>query len=170
MLECLDPVSEPCRLLVAKALGEMLETRPEARQRAAFAKTIELVRRARGKSARRERRSPAAGDGAELGRGLRDDEIVAPALEIEAGPILPSAHVGRRIELADQTQFLERGLELRAQHAPFDPVEREQGRLDRGSLPFASEVGAEAGAQVARATHVQHLAVAVAEEVDAGPG
>src|SRR5204862_8007626 len=96
---------------------------------------------------------------AELGIGSREDAIVSPALEVEAGRLPPPARVGRRIELADQTQLLARRLELRAQHAPFNPIEREEGSLHRGSLPLASEVGPEAGAQVAGATYVQHLAI-----------
>src|SRR5436190_9555759 len=147
MLKCLDPVSEPRGLLVAEVLGEMLEPPPKACERAAFEKTIELVRRARRKGACCERRSPAAGDRAELGLGLRDDEIIATALEVEAGRLPPPARVGRRIELADQSQLVERGLELRTLHTPFDPIEGKQGRLDGGSLPLASEVGPEAGAQ-----------------------
>jgi hypothetical protein len=43
VLEGLDPVSEACRLLVAKVVGEMVEPRPKARQRTAVEETIELV-------------------------------------------------------------------------------------------------------------------------------
>jgi hypothetical protein len=85
--------------------------------------------------------------------------------------LLPAAAgVGRRVELADQSQLLERGLELGAQDAPLDPLEGEQRGLDRRPLAFASEVGAKAGTDVAGAADVEHLTVAVAKEVDAGPG
>src|SRR5262249_21197977 len=140
------------------------------RQRAAFEETIELVGRARAKGSRCERRSPAAGNRAELALGLRHDKIVAPALEVEARRLPSPARIGRGIELADQPYLLKRSLELRAQHAPLDTVEREQRRLDRGSLPLAPEVGPEARAQVARATDVEHLSTTVVKEVDAGPG
>ena len=85
--------------------------------------------------------------------------------------LLPAAPgIGRRLELADQPQLLQRGLELGAQDAPLDAVERQQCRLDRRPLALASEVRAQTGAQVSRAADVEHLAVAVSEEVDAGPG
>ena len=112
---------------------------------------------------------PTAADRAERGRGLRDDEVLAAALQVDAVLLPAAARVGRRLELADQPQLLERGLELGAQHAPLDAVEREQGSLDRRTLALAAEVGAQPGAQVARTTDVEHLVVAVAEEVDAGP-
>ncbi len=84
--------------------------------------------------------------------------------------LLPAAAgIGRRLELADQPDLLECGLELRAQDAPLDAVERQQRRLDRGPLALTSEVGAKTGAQVAGATDVEHLLVAVSKEVDAGP-
>src|SRR5439155_25895767 len=50
------------------------------------------------------------------------------------------------------------------------PLEREQGRLHRGPLALTLEIGAKTGAQVARPADVEHLPVAVAKEVDAGPG
>ena len=84
--------------------------------------------------------------------------------------LLPAAaRVRRGLELADQPELLERRLELGAQHAPFDPVERQQCRLDRRPLALAAEVGAQTDAQVTGAADVEHLVVAVTEEVDAGP-
>ena len=112
---------------------------------------------------------PTAADRAERGRGPGDDEVLAAGPQVDAALLPAAARVGRRLELADEPQLLERGLELRAQHAPFDPLEREERSLDRRPLAFAAEVGAQPGAQVARSTHVQHLVVAIAEEVDAGP-
>src|SRR4029453_8688144 len=76
---------------------------------------------------------------------------------------------GGRLKPPDQPELLERCLELRAENAPLDPVEREQGRLHRGALGFALEVGTQACAQVAPTADVEHLVVAVAEEVHAGP-
>ena len=80
-----------------------------------------------------------------------------------------AARIGRRLELTDQAKLLEGRLELGAQHAPLDPLERQQGRLDRRPLPLAAEVGAKASAQVPGPPDVEHLLVAVTEEVDAGP-
>jgi hypothetical protein len=73
------------------------------------------------------------------------------------------------LELPDQPEFLEGGLELGAEDAPLDPFDGEQGRLHRGALRFALEVGTQACAQVAGAADVEHLLVAVAEEVHPGP-
>src|SRR5262249_32493983 len=72
-------------------------------------------------------------------------------------------------QLPDQPQLFERGLELRAEHAPLDPVQSEKRGLDRWSLAFASEVGAQARAQVAGPADVEHLLVPVMEQVDTGP-
>src|SRR5213076_2637426 len=66
-------------------------------------------------------------------------------------------------------QLLERGFELRAEHAPLHPVERAERGLHRGPLPLGPEVRAKSRAQIACAADVEHLVVRVAEEVDAGP-
>jgi hypothetical protein len=82
--------------------------------------------------------------------------------------LLPAAaRVGRRLELPDQPQLLQRRLELGAEHAPLDPRQREQRGLDRRSLAIAPEVRAQTCAQVAGPADVQHLVVSVAKEVDA---
>ena len=81
-----------------------------------------------------------------------------------------AAGVRRRPQLAEQAQLLERGLELRPEHAPFDPLDRAERRLDRGSLPFGAEVRTQPRAQVTGAADVEHPVRAVAEEVDARPG
>ena len=73
------------------------------------------------------------------------------------------------MELADQTELFERRLELGAEDAPLDPVEREQRGFDRRALGLALEVGTKACSQVARAADVEHLVLAVAEEVHTGP-
>ena len=84
--------------------------------------------------------------------------------------LLPApARVGRRLELADQPQLLERRLELGTEDAPLNAFEREQRRLHRGPLALTPEVGAQAGAKIAGSPDVQHLIVAVAKQVDARP-
>ena len=50
---------------------------------------------------------------------------------------------------------------------PFDALGRAERRLDRRPQPLGTEVRAQSRAQVARAPDVQHLVVAVAEEIDA---
>src|SRR5439155_23277221 len=64
---------------------------------------------------------------------------------------------------------LERGLELGARQTPFDPLERSERALDGRTLPLRPEVRAEPGAQVASLADIEHLVVAVAEEVHARP-
>ena len=84
--------------------------------------------------------------------------------------LLPApARVGRRLELADQAQLFECCLELGTEEAPLDALEREQRRFDRGPLAVAPEVGAQTGAKIAGPPDVEHLIVAVAKQVDAGP-
>src|SRR5215211_3650513 len=140
----------------------------QASERPTFQERVELVRRARGERAGAESSAPAARYRPERGRGLRDDEVVAAALEVDAVLLPAAAGVRRRLELADQPQLLERRLELGAQHAPLEPLEREQGRLDGRPLPVTPEVGAEARTEVPRAADVEHLVVAVTKEIDAG--
>src|SRR5205085_4440820 len=101
---------------------------------------------------------------------LRDDEVVAPAAQVDAVLLPTAARVGGRLQLPDQPQLLERGLELGAEHAPLDPVECHQRRLNRRPLALAPEVGAETGAEVTGPADVEHLSVPVTEEVDAWPG
>ena len=68
----------------------------------------------------------------------RADDAVAAAAQIDVAVGSRGACVRRRAQLADQPQLLERGLELRAEHAPLDPVERAERGLDRGPLPARS--------------------------------
>ena len=90
----------------------------------------------------------------------------APAqVDVAVGP--GAARVGRRTELAQQTELLEPGLELGAEDSPLDPLERTERGLHRRSLALGAEVGTEARAEVAGAADVEHLVVPVAEEVDA---
>ncbi len=82
-----------------------------------------------------------------------------------------ATRVRRRPELPQQPELLQRRLELRAELAPLDPLERAERGLDRRPLPLAREVRAQTRAQVAGTADVEDLAVPVAEEVHAGaPG
>ena len=94
----------------------------------------------------------------------------AAAAEVDVAVGARAARVRGRAQLAQQAQLLERGLELRAEDAPLDPLERAERRLDRRPLPLGAEVRPQPCPQVARAADVEHLVVPVAEEVDAGRG
>ena len=89
-------------------------------------------------------------------------------VRVAVGP--QPAGVGGRAQLADEPQLLDRGLELRAEHAPLDPLERGERGLDGRTLPLRPEVRPQPGPQVAGAAHVEHLVSRAAEAVDAGPG
>ena len=121
VLEGLDPVSQPGRLLVAQALGEIREPCSEPRQRAALVEPLELLRGARGERARCQGGPATARDRPERARLLRDHEVLAPPPQVQ--PVLrpAPARVGRWLELADQPHLLERRLELGAEDAPLDP-------------------------------------------------
>ena len=84
LLERLDPVAEPCGLLVAEALGEVREPVPQARERPAFEQALELLVRGRGQRAGGQAGLPPAADRPERARLLRDHEVVAPAPEVDA--------------------------------------------------------------------------------------
>ena len=170
VLERLDPVAEPRRLLVAEAFRQVREPLAEPRQGAVPEQVVELRLRARGERSRGERRLAAAPDRPERARLRGHDEVVPSTTQVHASLLPAAARVGRRLQLADQAHLLEGRLELRAEDAPLDAVERMQGRLDRRPLTVGAEVRAQARPQIARSPDVQHLVVAVAEEVDAGPG
>ncbi len=170
LLERVDAVAETGRFFVAEAFGQVGQSLPETGQRASVEEMLELVEGGVGERARCELGLPAAADGAELGRGLGDDELVASTLQVETVVGSSAAGVGGRLQFADQPELLERGLELGAEDAPFDPLEGEERRLYGRTLAFALEVGAQAGAQVAGAADVEHLVVPVAEQVHARPG
>ncbi len=89
-------------------------------------------------------------------------------MEVDVALGLRRPRVRRRAELADQGDLLERGGELGAGRPPFDALEPVECRLDGRALAVALEVRAQPGPQVARLADVEHAAVAVAEEVDAG--
>ena len=99
----------------------------------------------------------------------RHHHLVAarPQVDVTVGP--GAARVRRRAQLAQEAQLLEPGLELGAEHAPLDAVERAQRRLDRRPLALGAEVRAQPRPQVARPAHVEHLPGPVEEEVDARP-
>ena len=100
-------------------------------------RTLELVRRQR---ARRELRAPPRADRARqlVWRLRRRDDAVAALAQPDVAVGPRDARVRRRPQLADQPQLLERRLELGAEHAPLDPLDRAERRLDRGPLPLAS--------------------------------
>ena len=169
VLEGVDPVSQAGRLLVAQALGEIREPCSKARQRAALVEPLELLRGARSERARCQRRPATARDRPQRAWLLRDHELLASPTQVQPVLLPAPARVGRRLELPDQAQLLECRLELGTEDSPLDALEREQGRFDRGPLALAPEVGAQTGAEVAGSPDVQHLVVAVAKQVDAGP-
>src|SRR4029077_2039779 len=107
----------------------------------------------------------AALERAELRRLRRADDALAAAAqgEVAVGP--GGASVRRRAQRADQLQLLERRLELRAGHAPLDPLESTEGALDRGAQALRPEIRPQARVQVARLADVEHLVVSVAEVV-----
>ena len=92
---------------------------------------------------------------------------LAATTQVDVAVGTGAAGVRGRAQLAQQAQLLERRLELGAEHAPLDPLERAQRRLDRRPLPLGAEVRAQPRAQVPGPADVEHLVVAVAEEVDA---
>ena len=168
-LERPDPVTEPRRVLVAKAVGEVAELGAEPRERPAGREERELALARSREGTRRELGPAPAPDRPEPVRLRADDDPVAATPKVDAAVGPERAGVRRRPELADQPRFLERGLELGAEHAPLDPLEREERGLDGGPLPLGAEVRAQPGPQVAGAADVEHLVVPVTEEVDARP-
>src|SRR5438093_312057 len=95
-------------------------------------------RRAR-RRPRAERPLPAAPQRAELARFRADDDAVAAAAEVDVAVGSELARVCGRTQLADQAQLLERGLQLGAEHAPLDLLDRPERRLDGGALPLGAK-------------------------------
>src|SRR5262245_8736311 len=89
VLERLDPVAEPGRLLVALALGEVCKLFPEARQRPALEQAVDLRVRARRERARGQGRLPPRADRPQQACRFRDDELVAAAPQVDT--LLPAA-------------------------------------------------------------------------------
>ncbi len=163
LLERLQAVAETGRIFVAPVGRELGEPPAQPRQRSG--RTLELVGEQR---ARRELCTPARADRPERRRLRRRDDTV-PALaqpDVAVGP--RHARIRGRTQLPDQPQLLERCLELGAEHAPLDPLDGAERRFHLRPLPLGAEVRAQPRAQVARPPDVQHLLVAVAEEIDAG--
>ncbi len=109
-------------------------------------------------------------DSGPCGPGVPAHDHVLPArpqVDVAVGP--RAASVRGRAQLTQEAQLLEPGLELRAEHAPLDPVERAERRLHRRPLALGAEVRAQPRPQVARPADVEHLPRAVEEEIDAGP-
>ena len=166
MLERLDAIAQPGRLLVAEALGEVHASRSRSRGKGPPSR-----RSSSSSGVLSERASPARlAGGCRSGRaGSRSWSRRSPHPAASGRRRAPSGGCGNwpAAGAADQPELLQRGLELGAQDAPLDAVER-QGRLHRRPLALASEVRAQTGPQVARAADVQHLTVAISEEVHTG--
>ena len=147
-----------------RSTASRLQLRPQLGQRIVERLPFDALQ-----GARRQLRPLAARQRPELGRLRRADDAVAAATEIEVAVGTHRARVRRRAQLADQAQLLQRRLELRPEHTPFDTLERGESRLDGRPLTIRAEVRAQPRTQVASTAHVEHLVVLVAEEIDAGP-
>src|SRR5439155_417221 len=79
------------------------------------------------------------------------------AAEVDVALRARAPSVRGRAELADQAQLLERGLEFRSEHPPFDPLDRGERGLDGGALALGAEVRAQAIPQVSSASDVEDL-------------
>src|SRR5437868_15116838 len=123
----------------------------------------------RAQRAGRDLRAPSGAERPDWRRRLRGDDRIAALLEVDVALGTRDARVRRRTELLDQPQLLERRLELRAEDAPLDPLERAHRRLDRGPLPLGPEIRPQPRAQVARAADVEDDVAGAVEQVDAGP-
>src|SRR5205814_6533692 len=105
-------------VLEAQVAGEPRELRTQLRERVRGRLPLDAL-----ECARRELRTLAALQRPELGRLRRADDGVPapPQVRIAVGP--RRARIRRRPQLADQSQLLERRLELRADDAPFDAIQ-----------------------------------------------
>src|SRR5262249_3806964 len=90
VLERLDPVAQPRRLLVAELVGEPREPSAQTRQGTAVEQALELQLRACRECPRGERSPAPARDRPELGRRLRHHKVLAAALQVDA-MLLPAA-------------------------------------------------------------------------------
>src|SRR5207253_1770713 len=142
LLERLDPVAQASRVLEAQVVREPLELRVQLRQGVVQRLPLHALQ-----STRRELRAAAALDRAELARLRRTDDAVAATAEVDVTVWPRGACVRGRSQLADQAQLLERGLELRAEDAPLDLLERAERGFDRRSLLLGPEVRAQPRAQ-----------------------
>ena len=155
------PPARRCSAATARSRVDPLELAADALERVDAGRAAErrprsAARPARSASRRRSRGSARAGrssssaserasrklraapraDRARAPSGCRgrDDAVAALAQpDVAVGP--RDARVRRRPQLADQPQLLERRLELGAEHAPLDPLDGAERRLD---LPAAA--------------------------------
>ena len=167
-LERLDAVAQPCRVLVAQAVGQVAQLRAQSGEGPAEAEqVVQLGLRGARESARGELGLAAAADRADLAGRPRDHDPVSarPQIDVAVRPRLP--RVRRRAQLPDESQLLQPGLELRAEHVPLDAVDRGERDLDRRPLALGAEVRAKSRPQVARAADIEHLRPR-AEPVHAG--
>ena len=145
-----------------RSRGEAPQLRAQRREHGREVVALERRRAPRGElracACSRSARARRLRDGSPAGSAARE-------VDVPVGP--PRSRVRRRAELAKQPELLERSLELRAELAPLDPLERAERGLDGRSLAVAGEVRAEPRAEVARLADVEHGVVAVAEEIDA---
>ena len=162
LLERRDPVAQPRCVLEAKLRRQPPQLPPQSRQGGGGLAVPVTERSGRGLGA-----TPALERPVRPGR-VGDAPAGAAAAEVDVAVGTRAARVRRRAQLAQQAQLLEPRLELRPEHAPLDPLERAERRLDRRPLPLGAEVRPQPRAQVAGAADVEHLLVPVAKEVDAG--
>ena len=124
LLERVDPVTEARGVLEAEIARKTLQLRAQLGQRVVERLPLDTLQRTR-----RELRPLAARQRPELGRLRGTDHAVAapPEIEVPVGAHRP--RIRRRPQLADQAELFERGLELGAEDAPFDPLERRRAPL-----------------------------------------
>ena len=158
-----DPVAQPRGVLEAEVARKSRQLRAQRRQRVGRL-ALPAVERPGGEtgSSTAPERPVRAGSVGHAPAGSSPAQV-----HMAVGP--RAAGVCRRPQLAEKPELLERSLELGAEHAPFDPLERSERGLDGRPLPLGPEVGAQPGAEVTRPSDVEHLLVAVAEEVDPRP-
>ncbi len=91
-------------------------------------------------------------------------------MEVDVPLRLGRAGVRGRAKLADQPHLLERGGKLGAREPPLDVIQLIERRLHGRSLASGLEVRPQPGPEVAGLPDVEHAALCVAKEVDAGLG
>ena len=129
VLEGRQPVAHPRSVLEAKVARETSQLRAQRGDRRRGVLTVEALERAG--------TSPPpvpAGQRAERPRSRDRRPPLAATLEVDVALGVRGASVGRRAQLADEAQLLERGLELRAEASPLDALERLERSLDGGTL------------------------------------
>jgi len=163
LLERGEAVADTGGVLETEVLGETPQTGLQWCERVSQVLALEAFERPH-----HELGAPLAPDRAERPRCRNHRPSLPAPLEIERTIRPRRTDVRRWAKLADEPELLERRLELRAEYAPLDPLERAERRLDGRSLSVAGEVRAQTGAEVAGLADVEHRAAAAAEEVHAG--